>query len=93
MTALQAKSRLLNRYDILCLGAFIALSNSELDFLAFSQRFVSVACNSAEMRKYVGSGFLLDEAKTFGVIEPFYSSSSSRHSHNPIFSRVVGAFF
>ena len=49
MIALQAESRQLNRYDVLCLGTFWALSNSELDFLALSQRFVSIACNSAEM--------------------------------------------
>jgi hypothetical protein len=30
-------SRGLNRYDVLCLWAFLALRDSELDFLAFSQ--------------------------------------------------------
>jgi hypothetical protein len=91
MTALQAESRLLNRYDILCLGTFWALSNSELDFLALSQRFVSIACNSAEMGKHVGARFLLDKAKAFGIIKPF-NSSGSRHSHNPNYSKVMGAF-
>jgi hypothetical protein len=37
------------------------------------------------MGKHVGSGFLLDKAKAFGIIEPFNSSSSSRHSDNPNF--------
>ena len=91
MTALPAESRRLNRYDILCLRTFLALSQSELDFLTLSQRFVSVACYGAEMGKHVGSRFLLDEAKAFGIIEPF-NSSSSRHSHNPIYSKVMGAF-
>ena len=91
MTALQAESRCLNRYDVLCLRTFLALSKSELDFLTLSQRFVSIACYSAEMGKHVGARFLFDEAKPFGVVEPF-NSSSSRHSHNPIYSRVMGAF-
>jgi len=85
MTALQAESRCLNGYDVLCLRTFLALSKSELDFLTFSQRLVSIACDSAEMGKHVGAGFLLDEAKPFGIIEPF-NSSSSRHSINPIYS-------
>ena len=91
MTALQAESRCLNRYDVLCLRTFLALSKSELNFLTLSQRFVSVACDSAEMSEHIGARFLLDEAKPFGIIEPF-NSSSSRHSHNPIYSKVMGAF-
>jgi hypothetical protein len=43
------------------------------------------------MGKHVGARFLLDEAKPFGIIEPF-NSSSSRHSNNPIYSKVMGAF-
>lgn len=37
MIALQAKSRSLDRYDVLCLRTFLALRKSELDFLTLGQ--------------------------------------------------------
>jgi hypothetical protein len=49
--------------------------------LAFSQSLESITSDCAEMRKYVGAGFLLDKAKTLGFVEPFNGSGSSRHSH------------
>ncbi len=81
MHSLQAKSRYLDRDDVLCLGTFLALRNSELDPLAFSQGLEAIANDSAEMRKHVGAGFLLDKAKTLGFVEAFNGSGSCRHSH------------
>ncbi len=43
----------LYRYDVLSLRTFLAVSNSELDLLAFCQRFEAVAGDSAEVGKYV----------------------------------------
>jgi len=80
MHSLQAVSRNLERYDVLRLGTFLTLSNSELDFLAFNQGFETVASNSAEVGKNVGTRFLLDKAKTFGFVEPFNGAGSSRHN-------------
>ena len=84
MDALRAVSRQSDRDDVLCLGTFLALGDSELDLLALSQRLVAGASDSAEVGKYVGAGFLLDKAKTLCVIEPFNGSSCRRHSHIPI---------
>lgn len=81
MRTSQAKSHRLDRDDVLCLGTLLALCHSELDPLAFSQGLESIAGDSAEMRKYVGAGFLLYKAKTLGFVEPFNGSGSCRHSH------------
>jgi len=43
----------LYRYDVLSLRTFLAVSNSELDLLAFCQRLEAVARDSAEVGKYV----------------------------------------
>ena len=55
MDALRALSRELNRYDVLCLGTFLALGQSEFDLLTLSQRLVAGATDSAEVGKYVGA--------------------------------------
>ena len=57
----------------------MALSDSELNFLAFSERLESVASDCAEMGKYVRTRFLLDEAEALGIVEPFDGSGSCRH--------------
>ena len=41
----------LDSNDVLCLRTLLALSNSELNFLAFSQRLEAIARNSAEVCK------------------------------------------
>ena len=43
----------LDSYDVLGLRAFLALRDSELDFLAFGQRLEAIARDVAEMSKYV----------------------------------------
>lgn len=67
-------------YDVLCLGTFLALGDSELDLLTFGQGLETRALDSAEMSKYVWAVFLLDETKAFGFVEPFNGTGSSRHN-------------
>ena len=55
----------LERDDVLCLRAFLALGYGELDLLAFSERLEAVALDCAEMRKHIRAVFLLDKAKAF----------------------------
>jgi len=45
--------RALNCDDVLCLRAFLALRDSELNLLAFSQGLESVSRDVAEVSKYV----------------------------------------
>ena len=61
----RAIEKSLNRYNVLCLGAFLALGYSELNALAFHKRFEAFTRDRAEMGKNVWSRLLLDEAKTF----------------------------
>jgi hypothetical protein len=70
---------LLQRYDILCLRALLALRDGEFDLLALSKRFEAAALDCAEMREYVGSRFLFDETESFGFVKPFYRSGRSCH--------------
>ena len=63
---------MLDRRDVLGLGTFLALGDREFDLLAFGQSAEAGAVDSAEMREYVGSGFLLDETKSLGFVKPFY---------------------
>ena len=85
MHSLQAVSRNLERYDVLRLGTFLTLSNSELDFLAFNQGFETRAGDGTEVVEYVGARFSLDKAKAFRFIEPFNGSCSCRHMYNLLF--------
>lgn len=51
--------------DVLRLRAFLTLRDGEFDPLAFCQRLEAVALDVAEVSKYIGTGFLLDEAEAF----------------------------
>jgi hypothetical protein len=65
--------------DVLCLGAFLAVGDSELDLLAFCQSFESVTLDRTEVCKYVGARFLGDKAEAFGFVEPLNGSACCRH--------------
>ncbi len=67
------------RYDVLCLRAFLALRNRELDLLTLSESLEARSRNSAEVRKYIGAGFLFDEAESFRFVEPLDGSCNGRH--------------
>ncbi len=71
-----------DRDDVLSLGTFLALGDRELDFLAFGQGFEARTGDGAEVGKYVRTIFLLDEAKTFGFVEPFDGAGNSGHSNS-----------
>lgn len=81
----RALEKSLDCYDVLCLGAFLALGHSELNALAFQKSFEAVARNRAEMGENIRARLLLDEAKTFCFVKPFNSASSCRHNNFLIF--------
>ena len=54
----------------ICLGAFLALDDVELDLIAFFERFVSVQLNRRVMDKYVRPVFASDESVALGVVKP-----------------------
>src|SRR5690606_28821470 len=65
--------------DVLCLGAFGALADGELHFLAFNQGPEAGALDCAEVGEDIGTTFLRDESKTFGFVKPLYRSGCCRH--------------
>lgn len=67
--------------DVLCLGTFLALGDSELYALTFGQGLEAGAGDGAEVCKHIGAGLLLDETKAFGFVEPLDGTGSSRHIH------------
>jgi hypothetical protein len=69
----------LQRNDILCLGAFLTLSYSELYALTFGQGFEAFTFDCLEMGKYIGTGFAGNKTKTFSFIKPFNGASNCRH--------------
>jgi hypothetical protein len=68
-------------YNVDCLRAFIALRNFEFYILAFIQSLKAFALDSAVVYEDVTASFLLDEAVTFGIVEPFYFAGC--HSQPP----------
>ena len=52
-------------YNVLSLWAFLSLSDSELNRLAFAQSLESAALDCAVMYEYVWAIFLLNEAEAF----------------------------
>lgn len=66
----------LNRDNVLCLGAFLAISNVELDFLAVSQGTETVALDSAEVNEHIGTIFALDEAEALAFVKPLNGACS-----------------
>ena len=73
-------SRLRDYNDIFSLRAFLTLRNRKLNLLAFGERFETIALDITEMCEHVRTGLLLDEAESFGFIEPLYGSGGSRHN-------------
>src|SRR5690554_1964897 len=69
----------LNSNHIFCLRTFLALSNSEFNFLAFGQSFEATALNGAVVNKYVRAAFTSDKTKTFCFVEELYVAGNSRH--------------
>ena len=53
VTMLRAFLDLLQCYDILCLRTFLAISDSEFDFLTFSESFEPRAADRTKMSKNV----------------------------------------
>src|SRR5512143_1183533 len=68
------KAFVLELYNVGCFGAFGRVDNVELDLLAFSQRLKAAVLNVAEMNEHVAACFTVNETKSFGIIEPFYST-------------------
>jgi len=60
----------LNLFYIRSLKAFWAVHNIERNCFAFSKRFETVGDDSREVYEYIFTVILLDEPKSFGVIEP-----------------------
>ena len=71
---------MLERNNVLRLGAFLAISNGELDLLAVGKRFKAVALNRAEVNEHIGAIFALNKAETLGFVKPFNSTSCCRHT-------------
>jgi hypothetical protein len=75
----------LHRHYVLGLGAFLALTDGELDFLSFSQSLEAGALNGAEMDENVWAVFALNEAEAFGFVEELDSSCDcSSHCSSPV---------
>jgi len=71
----------LQNYDVLCLQAFLAFGNVELNFLTFEQSLEARTADGAEVSKYVGARFLLNKTKTFSFVEPLDRTSCCRHNY------------
>jgi hypothetical protein len=54
------------------LGTFLSLGLIKTDLLAFFKGFKAFILDLGKMDEYVGTTLLLDETKTFSVVEPFY---------------------
>jgi hypothetical protein len=54
------------------LEAFGTLDHFELNFLIFLKRFETFPLDGGMMHKDIGAVFLRNEAKPFGIIEPFH---------------------
>ena len=67
---------------ILCLGTFLAISDSELDFLAVRQSLEALAFDGAEMDEDIRAIFALDKAETLGLVKPFNSAGCCRHIYS-----------
>ena len=72
-------SGVLERDYILCLRTFLAISDSELDFLAIGQGFEAVALDGAKMDKDIRAILALNKAETLGLVKPFNCACCCRH--------------
>jgi len=74
-------TKVLNGNNVLGLRTFLALSYSELNFLAFGQSLEAVTRDCTEVCKNVGARFLLDKTKTFRFVEPLNGTGNCRHNN------------
>jgi hypothetical protein len=77
---------LLDWNDVFGLGTFLAVSDREFDFLTLGERLEAGTLNGAEVNKYIGTGFLLDKAKTLGLVKPLHSAFSCGHALVSLFA-------
>ena len=61
---------MLERNNVLRLGAFLAISNGELDLLAVGKRFKAIALNRAEVNEHIGAIFALNETEALALVKP-----------------------
>jgi hypothetical protein len=64
-------NELLDLYNVCRLKPFGTLGNIKGDLIAFGEGLEAVTLNSGEVNKNILTAFLLDEAETLGVVEPF----------------------
>ncbi|SPO68298.1 protein of unknown function [Pseudomonas sp. JV241A] len=67
---------------VFCLQAFLALSQIVFDLLPLKQGAMTLPADGTVVNKHVRATFTLNEAVTFGVIEPLYTSSLTRRHLN-----------
>jgi len=72
---------------VLCLRAFFALTNSELNLLTFSQGFETRDVDRAEMHKQIRTIFLRDKAEAFGLVKPFHNAGSNCRHIKPVLKK------
>ncbi len=75
----QYQSFVLESYNILSAGAFLALLDGKFYTLTFIKGFEAFCNNRIEVNKNVSTRIALDKAVAFTAIEPFYSTLFSRH--------------
>ena len=68
-------------HDVACLEALGALEQIELHGLALVQGAIAVLLDGGEMHEDVFAGGPLDEAKTFGSVEPLHNATFSATFH------------
>jgi hypothetical protein len=69
----------LESYNVMSLGAFLALHNPKLDALAFFEVFVAFTNDCVEVDENIATGVALDKAIALRAIEPFYGSLFFSH--------------
>ena len=68
------QARLRHFLDGTCLGSLLTFNNFELYLVAFLQALISFILDGAVVDKHVRAIFTTYETKSFGVVEPLYSS-------------------
>jgi|GEM_PF-2873983 len=69
-----APGRLLERFYLIGLGAFFTWNFDEFDGLTLDQRAMTLSDDGLVMHEEVFTAVALDEAVTFGAVEPFYGA-------------------
>jgi hypothetical protein len=70
-----------------CLRSFLSLHDFEFHFVPFGEGFEARPSDGAEMDENVRASLSRDEAKSLGVIEPFYRTSYPCHLTIPLDSK------